>query len=98
LDFSAPHGTIVKNTAGGKVIFSGRNGGYGNLVIVDHGQKYVTYYGHLSVISVQEGQVIESNTVIGRVGSTGRSTGPHLHYEIRYDGEILNPIKFLTIN
>jgi murein DD-endopeptidase MepM/ murein hydrolase activator NlpD len=80
------------------VIFSGRNGGYGNLVIVDHGQKYATYYGHLSEISVQKGQVIESNTVIGRVGSTGRSTGPHLHYEIRYDGEILNPIKFLTIN
>jgi murein DD-endopeptidase MepM/ murein hydrolase activator NlpD len=98
LDFSAPHGTIVKNTASGKVIFSGRNGGYGNLVIVDHGQKYATYYGHLSEISVQKGQVIESNTVIGRVGSTGRSTGPHLHYEIRYNGEILNPIKFLTIN
>jgi murein DD-endopeptidase MepM/ murein hydrolase activator NlpD len=98
LDFKAPHGTIVKNTARGKVIFSGRKGGYGNLVIVDHGQKYVTYYGHLSKLSVQKGQVIESNTVIGRVGSTGRSTGPHLHYEIRYNGEILNPIKFITIN
>ncbi len=98
LDFIAAHGAIVRNTGSGKVVFSGYNGGYGNLVIVDHGQDYVTYYGHLSVISVQKGQVIESNIEIGRVGSTGRSTGPHLHYEIRYNGKILNPIKFLTVN
>jgi murein DD-endopeptidase MepM/ murein hydrolase activator NlpD len=98
LDISAEYGTMVKSTAEGKVIFAGYKGGYGNLVIIDHGKNYETLYGHLSQILVKEGQEIKANTFIGKVGSTGRSTGPHLHYEIHKDGKIINPKNFLELN
>jgi Peptidase family M23 len=83
LDIGAPSGTPVVATATGTVISAGWNGGYGKAIIIQHNDVQQTLYGHLSEISVQPGQVIEQGTVIGLVGSTGNSTGPHLHFETR---------------
>jgi len=70
-------------------------GGYGNMVEIDHGDGLATRYGHLSSILVEEGQQVEPGTLLGKLGSTGRSTGPHLHYEVRVDGEPVDPVRFL---
>jgi murein DD-endopeptidase MepM/ murein hydrolase activator NlpD len=98
LDISAPIGRPVKCTAEGKVVFAGYSGGYGNLVIISHGEEYQTYYGHLSKILVKEGQEVKVSTFIGKVGSTGRSTGPHLHYEILRNNKKINPKTFINLN
>lgn len=76
----------------GTVIHAGPLGGYGNLVIIDHGKGLTTRYGHLSSITVNKGQEVKGAQIIGRVGSTGNSTGPHLHFEMRVDGEAINPL------
>jgi murein DD-endopeptidase MepM/ murein hydrolase activator NlpD len=95
LDFRAATGDPVRATANGKVVSSGWAGGYGRMVEVDHGNGLSTRYGHLSEIHVRVGDAIKIGQVIGAVGSTGRSTGPHLHYETRIDGEAVDPQKFL---
>jgi murein DD-endopeptidase MepM/ murein hydrolase activator NlpD len=95
LDFRASTGDPVRATANGKVVSSGWAGGYGRMVEVDHGNGLSTRYGHLSEISVRVGDAIKIGQVIGAVGSTGRSTGPHLHYETRIDGDAVDPQKFL---
>jgi murein DD-endopeptidase MepM/ murein hydrolase activator NlpD len=95
LDFRAAMGDPVRATANGKVISSGWAGGYGRMVEIDHGNGLSTRYGHLSEISVKVGDAIKIGQVIGAVGSTGRSTGPHLHYETRIDGDAVDPQKFL---
>jgi murein DD-endopeptidase MepM/ murein hydrolase activator NlpD len=95
LDFRAAMGDPVRVTANGKVASSGWAGGYGRMVEVDHGNGLSTRYGHLSEINVKVGDVVKIGQVIGAVGSTGRSTGPHLHYETRIDGEAVDPQKFL---
>jgi len=95
LDFRASTGDPVRATANGKVASSGWAGGYGRMVEVDHGNGLSTRYGHLSEINVKVGDVVKIGQVIGAVGSTGRSTGPHLHYETRIDGEAVDPQKFL---
>ena len=95
LDFRAQTGDPVRATANGKVSSSGWAGGYGRMVEIDHGNGLATRYGHLSEINVKVGDVIKIGQVIGAVGSTGRSTGPHLHYETRIDGEAVDPQKFL---
>ena len=95
LDFRADHGAPVRATAAGTVTAAEREGGYGNLVEIDHGNGVVTRYAHLSVISVVEGQRVEAGAVVGRIGSTGRSTGPHLHYETRINDEPVDPQRFL---
>jgi murein DD-endopeptidase MepM/ murein hydrolase activator NlpD len=95
LDFRASTGDPVRATANGKVTSSGWAGGYGRMIEVDHGNGLATRYGHLSEINVKVGDVIKIGQVIGAVGSTGRSTGPHLHYETRIDGEAVDPQKFL---
>ena len=95
LDFQASPGEPVRATAGGKVTGAGWQGGYGKMVEIDHGNGFSTRYGHLSQVLVEEDQTIKPGQVIGRVGSTGRSTGPHLHYETRIDGEAVDPHKFL---
>jgi murein DD-endopeptidase MepM/ murein hydrolase activator NlpD len=77
------------------VTSAGWSGGYGQMVEIDHGNGLATRYGHLSEIDVRVGQSIRSGQVVGRIGSTGRSTGPHLHYETRVDGEAVDPQKFL---
>jgi murein DD-endopeptidase MepM/ murein hydrolase activator NlpD len=95
LDFRAQMGDPVRVTANGKVVSAGWSGGYGRMVEVDHGNGLATRYGHLSEINVKLGQQVRIGEVIGEVGSTGRSTGPHLHYETRIEGEAVDPQKFL---
>ncbi len=95
IDFRAPSGTPVRATAAGKVVESGYVGGYGNMVEVDHGNGLTSRYAHMSVLDVDVGETVQKGSIIGRVGSTGRSTGPHLHYETRIDGEATDPLRFL---
>jgi murein DD-endopeptidase MepM/ murein hydrolase activator NlpD len=95
LDFRGSTGDPVRATAYGKVITAGWQGGYGRMVEIDHGNTLTTRYGHLSEINVKVGDSVRIGQVIGAVGSTGRSTGPHLHYETRIDGDAVDPQKFL---
>ena len=95
IDFRASPGDPVYATAAGQVTKAGWDGGYGNMVEIDHGEGLSTRYGHMSAIAVTVGERVRPGQMIGRVGSTGRSTGPHLHYETRVDGEAVNPEKFL---
>lgn len=95
VDIGAPHGTTVKAAGNGKVIFAGWKGSYGKAVMIDHGNKRVTLYGHLSKITCKQGEVVTTSTKIGEVGSTGLSTGNHLHFEVRINGEPVNPLKSL---
>lgn len=98
LDFRAKSGTPVLATADGIVVTAGRKGGYGNLVEIDHQNGITTRYAHLSRIHVKIGQRIKRSKIVGKVGSTGRSTGPHLHYEVRKNGQTRNPLKFVRLN
>jgi murein DD-endopeptidase MepM/ murein hydrolase activator NlpD len=95
LDMRGEVGDPVRATASGRVTIAGREGGYGNMVEIEHGRGLATRYGHLSQIEVRIGQHVRNGEVIGRIGSSGRSTGPHLHYETRVDGEAVDPQKFL---
>ena len=97
IDFAETMGTPVRATAAGKVVSAGPAGGYGNMVEIDHGNGITTRYGHMSRIDVSVGDAIGKGQQIGEVGSTGRSTGPHLHYEIRRNGEAVNPDSFFRI-
>lgn len=95
MDFKAAHGTDVFASAGGRVTFAGVQGAYGNLVVIRHNATYTTYYGHLSRILVTQGQSVRKGQRIGKVGSTGRSTGPHLHFEIRKNGKRIDPLPLI---
>jgi murein DD-endopeptidase MepM/ murein hydrolase activator NlpD len=95
LDMQAQSGEPVRATANGTVMVAGWQGGYGNMVEIDHGHGIITRYGHLSSIDVNVGQSVKNGHIVGKVGSTGRSTGPHLHYETRLDGDAVDPQKFL---
>ncbi len=94
-DIHATYGDPVVAGASGKVTFVGSQNGYGQLIVIDHGGGLTTRYGHLSHIDVAEGQTVERAQFIGRVGSSGRSTGPHLHYEIRINDEPVDPLQYL---
>jgi murein DD-endopeptidase MepM/ murein hydrolase activator NlpD len=98
IDFQGRRGDEVKCTASGKVVFAGWAGGYGNCVRIQHINDLETLYGHLSKIDVKVGQKVTVGDDIGKVGSTGHSTGTHLHYEVRKNGKPINPVKFLTLN
>jgi murein DD-endopeptidase MepM/ murein hydrolase activator NlpD len=95
LDISADAGSPVYATADGTVVLSQREGAYGNLITIDHGYGLETRYGHLSKYEVKAGAKVKRGAMIGRVGSTGRATGPHLHYEVRVNGRLLNPLQLL---
>ena len=95
IDLASSKRTPIEAGNAGRVVFTGANGIYGNMVILDHGLGLFTLYGHMSEIEVKVGQQIKIGQIIGRVGSTGRSTGPHLHYETRIDGDAVDPQKFL---
>lgn len=92
VDFGVGYGTPIAAAADGIVIFAGNMRGYGNAVVIDHGGGISTLYAHQSALLVHEGQVITKGTIIGRVGSTGYSTGPHLHFEVRRGGSPINPM------
>jgi murein DD-endopeptidase MepM/ murein hydrolase activator NlpD len=96
LDFRGEAGEPIHATAAGTVTSAGWGGGYGKMVEIDHGNGFSTRYGHLSHIDVKVGDEIRIGQTVGRMGSTGRSTGPHLHYETRVDGEAVDPQKFLN--
>lgn len=98
VDFSSPIGTDVYSTGKGKVEMTGWVRGYGNVVKIAHGFGYESIYGHLSKILCKKGQTVKRGEVIAEVGNTGKSTGPHLHYEIRYKGKAVNPINFFFID
>lgn len=97
IDFPAPSGTSVLSAGAGKVTFVGQQSGYGNVVEIDHGNGLITRYAHLSAFLVKEGQDVATGTPIAKVGSTGRSTGPHLHFEVRRDDTAINPQQFLNV-
>jgi murein DD-endopeptidase MepM/ murein hydrolase activator NlpD len=96
LDISSPQGEPVLAPADGTVSFAGASGNYGNLLVVDHGFGIVTKFGHLSRFAARTGQTIRRGDVLGFVGTTGRSTSPHLHYEIWMNGQLTNPLRLLA--
>ena len=96
IDIASNQGTAVYASDGGTVTLAGWNGGYGNCIMIDHGNGYVTLYGHLSSISVSQGQTVSQGTTIGAVGSTGNSTGPHLHFEVLKNGTRIDPEQFFS--
>jgi murein DD-endopeptidase MepM/ murein hydrolase activator NlpD len=96
MDFRAPVGMAAMATAPGTVVRAGWAGGYGRMVEIDHGNGFSTRYGHLSRILVKVGQTVAAGETIGKTGSSGRSTGPHLHYEVRHNGKAVNPLRFLA--
>jgi murein DD-endopeptidase MepM/ murein hydrolase activator NlpD len=97
LDLRAETGEPARTTAAGRVTLAEYRGGYGNMVEVDHGHGLATRYAHLSAYDVTPGQWVAAGAIVGRVGSTGRSTGSHLHYETRIDGEPVDPQRFLRL-
>ncbi len=96
VDFAAPYGTPVSSIGDGVVVFAGWKGGYGKYIRIRHPNGYMSGYGHLSRIYVRRGQRVKQGQLIGRVGSTGLSTGPHLHFEILKDGRFVNPLRIRT--
>jgi murein DD-endopeptidase MepM/ murein hydrolase activator NlpD len=95
VDYMVPAGTPVYASAGGVVVFAGLHPQYGNMVEIDHGNQIITRYAHASMLLVKVGEVVRRGHEIARVGSTGRSTGNHLHFEVRYRGAAQNPVRFL---
>jgi len=96
IDFAAPEGTPIQAAQSGKVTFAGKRGSYGNLIVIDHGNGVQTRYAHCKDLGVKVGQKLSAGENIGTVGSTGRSTGPHLHFEVREGGRKLDPETFFN--
>jgi murein DD-endopeptidase MepM/ murein hydrolase activator NlpD len=97
LDIATNHGTAIESTADGIVIFAGPHGGYGNVIVIDHGYGITTRYAHMSKLDVQVGEHVTRGKQIGAVGSTGRSTAPHCHYEVRLHDRPVNPLNYLSV-
>jgi len=95
LDISGRRGTAIVAPADGVVVFAGRNGGMGRMIKISHGFGFLTAYGHLDKVLVEPGQEVTRGETIGQLGSTGRSTGPHLHYEVSLDGKSVNPMYYI---
>ncbi len=95
IDLAAPKGSAVRVTADGEVVFAGRDGRYGRTVVVDHGGGYATRYAHLKKVETKPGKRVRRGDLIGRVGSSGRASGPHLHYEVILNGTPVNPRPYL---
>ncbi|MBL7663134.1 M23 family metallopeptidase [bacterium] len=93
VDLQAPEGSHVRAVKNGQIVFADNYAGYGKLVTIDHGNGYASLYGHLDEILVNPGTIVKAGTLIGRVGSTGISSGPHLHFEWRQNGKSIDPLK-----
>lgn len=98
IDIRGPYGTSIRAAASGRVTYAGRDPGYGNLVVVNHGSGIYTWYGHLARLETTKGALVAQGEQIGTLGSTGRATGPHLHFEVRVNGRPVNPEKYFVIN
>jgi murein DD-endopeptidase MepM/ murein hydrolase activator NlpD len=96
VDIAAAAGSPIQAVRAGTVTFAGDRGGYGNVVVVDHGRGLETRYAHCESVDVQVGDAVRAGAPIATVGSTGRSTGPHLHFEVRQDGQAVDPNQVLT--
>ncbi|MFO7706205.1 MAG: M23 family metallopeptidase [Halopseudomonas sp.] len=97
LDFAAPHGTPIFAVGAGVVIFSGRNGAYGNMIEIAHGDGYKTRYAHAHTLDIKKGDLVSKGQQIATVGTTGRSTGPHLHLEVFHKGMAVNPARHIAL-
>jgi murein DD-endopeptidase MepM/ murein hydrolase activator NlpD len=98
IDIRGPYGAPIRAAASGRVTYAGRDPGYGNLVVINHGGGIYTWYGHLARLQTEKGATVEQGAKIGTLGSTGRATGPHLHFEVRVNGRPVNPEKYFVIN
>jgi murein DD-endopeptidase MepM/ murein hydrolase activator NlpD len=96
IDIAAPKGTPIQSAAAGTVIYAGRNGGYGNTILVQHADGRITRYAHAESLMVNAGDTVEAGQTIAAVGSTGHSTGPHLHFEVIENGRHVSPLKVLA--
>lgn len=96
VDIAVPRGTPINSAADGVVTFAGKRGGYGNVVIVEHADGRETFYAHCDKLLVEKGQIVSGGELIAEAGSTGKSTGPHLHFELRENGKPIDPMKFLS--
>ncbi len=96
VDIAVPRGTPINSAADGVVTFSGKRGGYGNVVIIEHADGRETFYAHCDKLLVEKGQIVSGGELIAEAGSTGKSTGPHLHFELRENGKPIDPMKFLS--
>jgi murein DD-endopeptidase MepM/ murein hydrolase activator NlpD len=96
VDLREGYGAEILSTGAGRVAFAGPAGGYGDMVEIDHGNGVATRYAHMGSIAVVEGQAVGRSAVLGLVGATGRATGPHLHYEVRVDGDPVDPTRFIA--
>ena len=96
MDFAGPKGSEVVAVASGLVIYAGRKDGYGELVEVSHGEGFITRYGHHQELVVNVGDVVKKGDVVGLMGSTGRSTGPHVHFEVLRNGRAIDPANFVN--
>jgi murein DD-endopeptidase MepM/ murein hydrolase activator NlpD len=97
IDFAAPEGTGIRAVAAGVVTWAGARGGYGNMVQIDHGNGYATRYGHADKVLVHVGETVQRGDVVALVGDTGRSTGPHVHFEVLKNGHEVNPARFVAL-
>jgi murein DD-endopeptidase MepM/ murein hydrolase activator NlpD len=95
MDIGAPRGARVEAAAAGRVTFAGGSRGYGRMVVVDHGGDLKTVYAHLATVFASEGQAVRQGDLLGTVGMTGNTTGPHLHYEVRFRGEAVDPMCYV---
>ena len=95
IDLAAPTGTLIRAAAAGTVLYAGEQRGYGRIVILQHPGKLVTLYAHARDVSVKTGQRVEKGNVIATVGDSGRTTGPHLHFEVRFETAPVNPLDYL---
>ena len=98
VDFKGRQGDSIRATGNGVVSFAGYNGGYGRCIVINHNESLQTLYAHLKQIDVKEGQTVQTGDHIGLMGSTGRSTGPHLHYEVIFDDKKINPLKYISFD
>ena len=98
IDIADDLGTPIRATGTGRVSFIGRKGGYGRAVMIDHGYHIDTLYGHVQNILVRKGQIVKRGQIIATIGNTGRSTGPHLHYEVHYKKRAVDPSRYILQN